>query len=197
MSSRRWFEAMVDAVGQTIANILRVDHAGEYGAIRIYQGQQLLARWRAPGLAAFLSHATEDERRHRDAFEVLMRARAITPCNTLALWGVGGWLLGLLSGMLGRAAILVCTEAVEETVHRHLEQQVKWSADHDIGLSDTIRVIQSEELQHIQSAQALRTPVPRTGWLRLFRWWVATATESLIWLSTYGASSRMSRRISA
>src|SRR3954449_257282 len=101
------------AARKVIANILRVDHAGEYGAIRIYEAQRLLAQGGPPDLIAFLDHTLDDERRHRDAFEALMRQRRITPCRTLAVWGVGGYLLGLMTGVLGRSAVLICTEAVE------------------------------------------------------------------------------------
>ena len=111
-----------------IADILRVDHAGEYGAIRIYQSQQWAARWRAPDLAAFLAHTLGDEQRHLEVFARLMRARDAAPCGALPLWGLGGGLLGLTSGVFGRTAILICTEAVERTVHRHLTDQISSAA---------------------------------------------------------------------
>ena len=179
--------------GKVIANILRVDHAGEYGAIRIYEAQRCLARGGAPDLITFLDRTLDDERRHRDAFEALMLERKVTPCRTLAVWGVGGYLLGLMTGMLGRSAILICTEAVERTVHRHLDDQVRWLERRDPAISATIIDIQREELEHLQFAEIQAAPGPRTGGARTLDRGVVAVTEALIWLSTYGASSRMVR----
>lgn len=179
---------------QIIANILRVDHAGEYGAIRIYQAQRLLAGRRAPDLLAFLDHALEDERRHRDTFERLMRERDIVPCRTLAFWGAGGFLLGLCTGLMGRSAILVCTEAVERTVHLHLTDHVRWLEGPDPVAAVAIAAIQVEEIEHLQFAEDRRRRSPRVWWTGALDGLVAAATEALIWLSTYGAPSRMPGR---
>ena len=176
-----------------VANILRVDHAGEYGAIRIYQAQRWLAKWRAPDLLPFLDHTLEDERRHRMTFDRLMRERRITPCRTLAFWGVGGAILGLATGALGRAAIQVCTEAVERTVHRHLEDQVRWLAIRDPLIAEAITDIQTDELEHLQFAAARR----RNPSQSVLDGGIVIATEALIWLSTYGASSRMAKQLAA
>ncbi|MDB5429368.1 MAG: ubiquinone biosynthesis protein UbiB [Caulobacter sp.] len=180
---------------QIIADILRVDHAGEFGAIRIYKAQRLAARWRAPDLLAFLDHTLGDERAHRRAFEALMAARGVTPCRTLTLWGVGGYLLGLATGCLGRAAILICTEAVERTVHRHLDDQVRWLADRDPEISAAITAIQVEELEHLTFATDHATASRARAWAGLLDALVGAATEALIWCSTYGASSRMGRQV--
>lgn len=178
---------------QTIRNILRVDHAGEYGAIRIYEAQRTVAKWRAPALVPFLDEALRDERRHQVAFEGLMRERDVTPCRTLSLWGIGGYLLGLVTSLLGRDAILVCTEAVEQTVHRHLNDQIAWLKDQDTGAFRVLLKIQAEELQHLEFARDGCNPEGRRGWLKTVRSVVAAATEMLIWLSTYGASFRLAR----
>lgn len=180
---------------RVVANILRVDHAGEYAAIRIYEGQCLLARWRAPEIVPFLRHALEDERGHRTAFESLMRDRRVIPCRTLALWGVAGWVLGLATGILGRTAVLVCTEAVERTVHRHLNDQRSWLGDRDPTVADEIGRIQVEELEHLQFAEARANGSAKSVLAQLLDGLVAACTEALIWLSTYGASSRMARGI--
>jgi len=180
---------------KVIANILRVDHAGEYGAIRIYEAQRFLARGAASDIIAFLDRTLDDERRHRDVFEALMRQRKITPCRTLSAWGVGGYLLGLMTGVLGRSAILICTEAVERTVHRHLEDQVSWLERRDPEILATIVDIQRDELEHLRFAETQGAPGRRTGGARTLERVVVAATEALIWLSTYGASSRMARGI--
>ncbi|RAK64257.1 demethoxyubiquinone hydroxylase family protein [Phenylobacterium kunshanense] len=179
------------AVDRTLADILRVNHAGECGAIRIYTGQRYLARWRSPDLLPFLDQSLRDERGHKDEFAALMKQRGITPCGAIALWGVGGWLPGLATAGLGRSAILICTEAVERTVHAHLQAQLAWLADRDAEVSRAIATIQVEELAHLEGARERR----RSRGGRVLDAFIAKATELLIWISTYGASSRMARRI--
>jgi ubiquinone biosynthesis monooxygenase Coq7 len=181
----------LSTVSQTLADILRVNHAGECGAIRIYSGQRVLARWRSPDLLPFLDQALRDERGHKETFAVLMKQRGITPCAVLGLWGLGGWLLGLMTGGLGRSAILVCTEAVERTVHRHLQDQLAWLVDRDVEVSRAIEAIRVEELAHLEGARERQVTQGR-GLLDPL---IAGATALLIWLSTYGRSSRMVRRI--
>jgi ubiquinone biosynthesis monooxygenase Coq7 len=185
----------VDAARETVANILRVDHAGEYGAIRIYRAQRWLAAWRAANLLPFLDRTLDDECRHRVAFEHLMRERKLRPCRTLAFWGLGGSLLGLVTGALGSPAILVCTAAVERTVHKHLEAQALWLERHDPEIAKVLLAIMVEEMEHLQFAETHRAVSSQFGWPRVLDATIAAATEALIWLSTYGAASRMARQI--
>lgn len=173
-------------------DILRVDHAGECGAIRIYRAQLAVARQVAPDLVPMLHEALGDECGHRDAFAAAMRERDFMPCNLLPLWGVGGSILGGVTALLGRNAILVCTEAVERTVHRHMNDQIDWLTSRDVGLSRKIAAIRDQEIEHLQSAVVARGATSGFG-LRLLDQVVAAATELLVWTSTYGASSRMGR----
>src|ERR1700735_1057462 len=106
----------------TISRILRVNHAGEYGAIRIY-GAQLALTGKERDTRSFLQQTLEHERQHLQRFADLMPARGAKPCGALPLWGIGGSVLGLFTVGLGRNAVLTCTEAVERCVHRHLVQQ--------------------------------------------------------------------------
>jgi len=103
------------------------------------------------------------------------------------IWRVGGGVLGLLSALLGREAILTCTEAVERTVHRHLNEQIHWADTHDPELARTIREIQVEEVAHLDYAQRHRTS-DRFRWLDRS---ISLATETLIWVSTRGDSQRL------
>ncbi|MDP3803046.1 demethoxyubiquinone hydroxylase family protein [Brevundimonas sp.] len=173
------------------ARILRVNHGGEHGAISIYSAQILAARLRAPDLLPFLREALAHERSHRVRFRSLMPARAAKPCRMMWIWGVGGGLLGLLTGLLGREAILACTEAVEGTVHRHLNDQIRWAAGRDEGLRAVIQDIRIEELAHLGYAVDQRTR-PGFGWLDRL---VSGATEALIWISTRGDSVRLAREL--
>jgi ubiquinone biosynthesis monooxygenase Coq7 len=173
------------------ARILRVNHGGEHGAISIYSAQILAARIRAPDLLPFLREALEHERTHRRRFRALMPTRAAKPCRMMWIWGVGGAVLGLVTGLLGREAILACTEAVETTVHRHLDDQIRWADGRDEGLRGAIADIQQEEVGHIDWAVSHRRG-------RGFRWLarlIEHFTEALIWVSTRGDSRRLAREL--
>jgi ubiquinone biosynthesis monooxygenase Coq7 len=168
----------------SVRSVLRVNHAGEYGAVRIYQAQRTVARLLAPDIVPFLDETLTHEKRHRDRFRALMRARGVSPCGAMPLWGVGGYVLGFVTGLLGRTAILTCTEAVERTVHHHLDDQLKALGTIDPEVSTTIREIQTEELGHLTFAEnGLTRP---TLIARLVRPVIAGSTLALIWLSTYG-----------
>ncbi|MET4684738.1 demethoxyubiquinone hydroxylase family protein [Brevundimonas faecalis] len=173
------------------ARILRVNHGGEHGAISIYSAQIGAARLRAPDLLPFLNEALAHERSHRARFRALMPTRHGKPCRMMWIWAVGGAALGLISGVLGREAILACTEAVERTVHRHLDDQIRWASDEE--LRRLIQDIQIEEESHIDYAVAQRKG-RGFGWLRHA---IAWATETLIWLSTRGDSERLARQLAA
>lgn len=180
------------ALNTTIAaRILRVNHGGEHGAISIYSVQIFAARLRAPDLLPFLSEALEHERTHRRRFRDLMPTREAKPCRMMWIWGVGGAVLGLVTGLLGREAILACTEAVETTVHRHLDDQIRWASGRDEGLRQVIDDIRVEEVAHINWAVGNRAG-------RGFRWLeglISAATEGLIWISTRGDSTRLAREL--
>ncbi len=176
----------------TISRILRVNHAGEYGAIRIY-GAQLALTGRSADTKPFLRETLTHEREHLRKFADLMPSRGARPCGALPLWGIGGSVLGLLTVGLGRNAVLTCTEAVERSVHRHLDHQLAWLAERDPPLAQTIREIQVQELGHLNFAVDSKTA---GGWpLQVLDRLVTAATEILIWLSTYGASASMARDI--
>ncbi|TIP35669.1 MAG: demethoxyubiquinone hydroxylase family protein [Mesorhizobium sp.] len=179
----------------TTARIVRVNHAGEFGAIRIYSAQIFVARhfWRdcVPSLSEMLGH----ERQHCAAFRAAMPMRNSRPCRVMQFWSWGGWLLGFLTALLGPQGIWACTAAVEATVHRHLDDQLYYLAGRDPGLHAIILSIREEELAHLRHAEEhLLAPGPL---LLLLRGAIAVATDCLIWLSTWGDSVRMARALKA
>ncbi|WP_084646147.1 demethoxyubiquinone hydroxylase family protein, partial [Devosia insulae] len=110
-------------------------------------------------------------------------------------WSLGGYVLGFVTALLGRNMIWVCTEAVEATVHRHLEDQIAYLRDRDRSLHDLIASIQAQELAHLQHAVDHQ---PRRGLVRAVTLpLIALATESLIWLSTWGDSTSMRSEIAS
>lgn len=181
------------AVNRSIAaRILRVNHGGEHGAISIYSAQIVAARFRARDLLPFLNEALSHERSHRARFRELMPTREAKPCRMMWIWAVGGGVLGLVTGLFGREAILACTEAVEQTVHRHLDDQIRWASGHDDGLRQVIEDIRAEEIAHIRYAVDHRAG-KGFAWLERI---ISGATEGLIWVSTRGDSARLARQLS-
>jgi len=124
-----------------------------------------------------------------------MPDRLAKPCRAMVVWNTGGDLLGLLTAAFGRFGVIVCTAAVERTVHRHLVEQISYLANRDWELAETIRDIQREEDAHLAFAEANHNPqsVPA----RLLGAFVAMATEVLIWISTRGDSAILRKQLSA
>ena len=175
----------------TIARIVRVNHAGEYGAIRIYRAQIGVARRLYPDAVANLSHMLEHEIRHCTVFSAAMPARNSRPCRLISLWSAGGSILGFVTAVMGRQSIWTCTAAVEAAVHRHLDDQLGFLARRDGELHEAIRDIRAEELSHLRYAEAqLRPP---NLYHRALRGLISFLTDLMIWLSTWGDSARMAR----
>lgn len=179
----------------TIARIVRVNHAGEFGAIRIYSAQILVSRWLWPDCVPALSEMLEDERRHCTLFRNAMPARKSRPCRVMQFWSYGGWWLGFLTALLGRQGIWACTAAVEAAVHRHLDDQLHFLKARDAELAGIILSIRDEEIAHLRHAEDRL--VSRSVAFRVLRAIISMATDCLIWLSTWGDSARMARALKA
>jgi ubiquinone biosynthesis monooxygenase Coq7 len=131
---------------------LRVDHAGEAGAIQIYRAQALLARWRAPEVVPLLREFRAHEEGHLARFAQELAQRSLRPCRTLRLCQVGGYALGLFSATLGRAGMAACTEAVETVVLAHLRHQIdRFLAVGDLAALACIEAVIVEEEAHRQA----------------------------------------------
>lgn len=128
------------------AEMIRVDHAGEYGAVRIYAGQRaVLGRGRN---GALLQHMQEQERGHLALFSDLLAKRRVRPTALLPLWHVAGFALGAATAMLGERAAMACTVAVEEAIDRHYAGQEATLPEDEAELSGTIAHCRAEELEH-------------------------------------------------
>jgi ubiquinone biosynthesis monooxygenase Coq7 len=171
--------------------IIQVNHAGENGAIAIYRQQIAKAKARYPDLLPWLEETLGHEQTHRDRFLKLMPARGARPCPAMAVWSVGGWLLGRGTGLLGRQSVMVCTAAVERTVHAHLVQQIAYLQVHDPAVADTVREIQRDEDAHLAYAEARHDPGrPAARFLAAL---IAAITDFLILIATRGDSWRLAR----
>lgn len=183
------------AASRTIARILKVNHAGEHGAIRIYRSQIAVARWRCPEIVPELEEMLSHEVKHLALFASAMPGRQAKPCRMLFLWGVGGWILGASTALLGRNGVWACTAAIEHAVHRHLNDQLAFLAERDRELCELISSIRSEELSHLDHAENRLTfrGLP----IRVLRKSIDLTTDSLIFLSTSGDSLRMANELTS
>src|SRR5690242_4672724 len=102
--------------------MIRVDHAGEYGAVRIYQGQ--LAVLKSGAAADTIRHMAEQEERHLKAFDRLVNERKVRPTALEPVWRVAGFALGAATALMGEKAAFACTAAVEEVIDEHYAGQV-------------------------------------------------------------------------
>jgi ubiquinone biosynthesis monooxygenase Coq7 len=182
-----------DGDRKTIARILKVNHAGESGAIRIYQAQLFVCGWLRPSITDFLTETLGHEIEHCRIFRKAMPSRNARPCRAMWLWSIGGWLLGFSTALAGEQFVWICTEAVEETVHRHLDEQLNFLNGRDNDLALKIASIQGEELSHLNHA---KSQIVGSGSLAVIVYRVIVAlTESVIWLSTQGDSAKMASAI--
>lgn len=162
------------------ARILKVDHAGEQGAVNIYRTQIFMARWTAPSLVPELREFKSHEEGHRALFAAELQRRGVRRCRSYWLCGIGGWVLGLLTGLLGRHAISATTVAVERVVLGHLKAQLHELAGKDEAAVRVIsQIVEEEQLHHDQSASHVRAG---HVWSKILGPMVAASTETVIWL---------------
>jgi 3-demethoxyubiquinol 3-hydroxylase len=130
----------------SIARMLRVDHAGEYGAARIYAGQ--LAVLQRSETAPVLREMQQQERQHLDRFADLLASRRVRPTAMLPLWHLAGFALGAATAALGERAAMACTVAVEEAIDAHYADQIATLDDSEDVLRSTLAKFRDDELQH-------------------------------------------------
>jgi ubiquinone biosynthesis monooxygenase Coq7 len=131
---------------QLIDRIIRVDHAGEYGAKRIYEGQLAVLKNKAE--AGVVRHMYEQELQHLKEFERLMVERRARPSALYPLWHVAGFALGAATALMGPKAAMACTVAVEEVIDEHYRDQAEKLGADEKPLQATIEKFRAEEVQH-------------------------------------------------
>lgn len=136
-----------------IDRIVRVDHAGEYGAVRIYAGQlAVLGRDRAAGPE--IRQMAEQEARHLKTFEKLVVERRARPTALLPLWHAAGYALGAATALMGDRAAMACTVAVEEAIDEHYAGQAKAleALPEEAALKQVVEEFRADELAHRETA---------------------------------------------
>jgi ubiquinone biosynthesis monooxygenase Coq7 len=162
------------------SRIIKVNHAGEHGAVSIYSGQILLARLTAPSMVSGLVEFRSHEQRHRALFWAELQRRGRPRCRSYFLCGVGGYVLGLITGLLGSGAIAATTMAVERDVLRHLEHQLSVLRGSDPFAVAAISAIVAEEREHHDRSAA--QVEGRQFWSKILTPIVSVSTEAVIWI---------------
>jgi ubiquinone biosynthesis monooxygenase Coq7 len=139
---------------EAVERMIRVDHAGEYGAVRIYEGQ--LAVLGKSAAAGVVREMAEQERKHLERFERLVIERRVRPTALTPLWHVAGYALGAASALLGERAAMACTVAVEEVIDEHYRGQAESLGDDpdQAPLRKIIEEFRADELAHRDLALA-------------------------------------------
>ncbi len=131
---------------ETLARMIRVDQAGEYGARRIYEGQ-LAVLGRSPA-AATIRKMHEQELAHLETFDRLIAERRVRPTLLQPVWHVAGFALGAATALLGEKAAMACTVAVEEVIDEHYAGQSERLGEDEAELKKTIEDFRADELEH-------------------------------------------------
>ena len=144
------------ALKSRLAEILRVDHAGELGAVHIYRGQRAVLG-KAPGherIADQLAQMESHEARHLARFDALLTARRVRPTALTPLWRLAGFAIGAGTALLGDKAAHACTEAVETVIAEHYAGQISELSEIEPELAAELTGFRDEELAHRDQALA-------------------------------------------
>ena len=133
-----------------VEEFIRVDHAGERGAIKIYEGQLLALNTfvKDENLKKTIEDMKEHEKEHCEFFENEIKKRNIQPTKFLPLWDLLGVGLGFGSTLLGKKAAMLCTASVEEVIQEHYANQIKELGSDEKKLKEKIIKFRKDELHH-------------------------------------------------
>ena len=133
-----------------LEEIIRVDHAGERGAIKIYEGQLLALKTfkQDEDLKKQIEEMKEHEKEHYEFFRQEIKKRNINPTKLLPLWDLLGVTLGFGTAMLGKKAAMLCTASVEEVIDGHYKNQIHTLEDDEKELKKKIKKFRDDELNH-------------------------------------------------
>lgn len=160
--------------------VLKVNHAGEHGAVNIYAAQILVARWTAPSIVPTLQAFKAHEESHRSIFWDELQRRGTSRCRSYWLCGLGGFALGSITALFGLQAIAATTAAVERVVLGHLKHLIHLLEGQDDAAVAAIAKIVADEEQHLE--QSVMHLAPGQFWPKVLTPVVAASTQTVIWL---------------
>ena len=155
MSPRRKRPAMPGVHNTTdTESMIRVDHAGEYGAVRIYEGQLAVFGNRKSETADAIRKMAQQEQEHLAAFDKLVNERRVRPTALEPVWRVAGFALGAATALMGEKAAMACTAAVEDVIDEHYAQQIA-RLEGDKPLQQAVEKFRADEVAHKNEALEL------------------------------------------
>jgi len=133
-----------------LEEIIRVDHAGERGAIKIYEGQLLALKTikQDDELKKIIEEMKDHENEHLEYFEKEIHKRNMKPTYLLPLWDLMGISLGFGTALLGKKAAMLCTASVEEVIENHYENQLNKIGEDEKDLKIKIEKFKGDEVNH-------------------------------------------------
>ena len=133
-----------------LEEIIRVDHAGERGAIKIYEGQLLALKTikQDEKLKDIIEEMKDHEKDHLEYFEKEIQKRNMKPTYLLPLWDLMGISLGFGTALLGKKAAMLCTASVEEVIENHYENQLRKIGEDEKDLKTKIKKFKGDEVNH-------------------------------------------------
>ena len=170
---------------EIVERIVRVDQAGEFGAVRIYQGQLAALRWTGRGKSETgrkIEAMARAERLHHQEFNRLIGARRVRPTLLSPLWSVAGFALGAATALMGDKAAMACTVAVEETIDEHYASQAEQLGDDEGELRTTVEKFRADELEHRD--EALASGAEQAPAYSALTAAIKAGSKLAIWLST-------------
>ncbi len=164
-----------------VARVLRVDHAGEYGAVRIYEGQlAVLGKSKAGGV---IRRMAEQEKKHLAEFDRLLPERRVRPTLLGPLWHAAGFALGAATALLGERAAMACTVAIEEVIDEHYAGQAAALRDEEPALAAKIEEFRRDEVAHRD--EGLAHGAELAPGYEVMSGAIKAASRLAIWLSTH------------
>lgn len=167
---------------EVLARMIRVNQAGEYGAIRIYEGQ--IAVLKRKGCSVALRAMAENEKTHLATFNRFLVQRRVRPTVLQPVWHILGFVLGAGTALLGERAVMVCTVAVEEVIEAHYSRQahtLDGGAESE-ELREVILKYRDDELEH-RSIALMHGGATRAPAYLLLNTVIKTGSYLAIWLS--------------
>jgi 3-demethoxyubiquinol 3-hydroxylase len=166
---------------EQVKRMIRVNHAGEYGAQRIYAGQ-LAVLGKSP-VAPVLREMADQEQEHLDVFSGMMVKRRVRPTALMPLWHVAGYALGAATALLGEKAAMACTVAVESVIDEHYaKQEERLSDTGEKELQSVVSEFREDEKEHHD--MALANGAESSPFYHILTHMVVYQTKLAIWLST-------------
>ncbi|MAI02337.1 MAG: demethoxyubiquinone hydroxylase family protein [Rickettsiales bacterium] len=138
-------------MNKRIKEIIRVNQAGELGAIQIYKGQ--LAVLKNKKISSELKEMLKKELKHYNTFNKLLFDYNVRPTALSPIWKIGAFSLGVITAAIGKKSTMACTEAVEEVIIDHYEKQASYLKDKDKKLHNVTKKFCKEEKEHLDLAK--------------------------------------------